>query len=110
MLTELKSIFESVDKEILSEDTLKAISSLIEEKVNAKAEERIELEVENAVKAQYAKFKTVSEKAIASIDADHTNKIKMVLIIFLIVKPLVLPRKYLMLAKMKIILKECMII
>jgi hypothetical protein len=78
MLTELKSIFESVDKEILSEDTLKAISSLIEEKVNAKAEERIELEVENAVKAQYAKFKTVSEKAIASIDADHTNKIKMV--------------------------------
>lgn len=78
MLTELKSIFESVDKEILSEDTLKAISSLIEEKVNAKAQERVELEVENAVKTQYEKFKTVSEKAIAAIDADHTNKIKMV--------------------------------
>lgn len=78
MLTELKSIFESVDKEILSEDTLKAISSLIEEKVNAKAQERVELEVENAVKTQYEKFKTVSEKAISAIDADHTNKIKMV--------------------------------
>lgn len=78
MITELKSIFESVDKEILSEDTLKAISSLIEEKVNAKAQERVELEVENAVKTQYEKFKTVSEKAISAIDADHTNKIKMV--------------------------------
>jgi hypothetical protein len=78
MLTELKSIFESVDKEILSEDTLNAISSLIEEKVNAKAQERVELEVENAVKTQYEKFKTVSEKAISAIDADHTKKIKMV--------------------------------
>jgi hypothetical protein len=78
MLTELKSIFESVDKEILSEDTLKAISSLVEEKVNAKVQERVELEVESAVKTQYEKFKVVSEKAIASIDADHTNKIKMV--------------------------------
>lgn len=78
MLTELKSIFESVDKEILSEDTLKAISSLVEEKVNAKTQERVELEVENAVKTQYEKFKTVSEKAISAIDADHTKKIKMV--------------------------------
>ena len=78
MLTELKSIFESVDKEILSEDTLKAISSLVEEKVNAKVQERVELEVESAVKTQYEKFKVVSEKAVAAIDADHTNKIKMV--------------------------------
>ena len=78
MLTELKSIFESVDKEILSEDTLKAISSLVEEKVNAKVQERVDLEVENAVKTQYDKFKVVSEKAISAIDADHTNKIKMV--------------------------------
>jgi hypothetical protein len=78
MITELKSIFESVDKEILSEDTLKAISSLVEETVNTKVQERVDLEVESAVKTQYDKFKVVSEKAIASIDADHTNKIKMV--------------------------------
>jgi hypothetical protein len=78
MLTELKSIFESVDKEILSEDTLTAISSLIEEKVNTKVQERVNLEVESAVKSQYEKFKVVSEKAVAAIDADHTNKIKMV--------------------------------
>lgn len=76
MLTELKSIFESVDKEILSEDTLKAISNLVEEKVNNKVEERISLELENVIKTQYEKFKTVSEKAVAAIDADHTAKIK----------------------------------
>lgn len=76
MLTELKSIFESVDKEILSEDTLKAISNLVEEKVNSKVEERVSLELESAVKTQYEKFKVVSEKAIAAIDADHTEKIK----------------------------------
>ena len=78
MLTELKSIFESVDKEILSEDTLKAISTLMEEKVNQKVQERVTLEVENAVKTQYEKFKVVSEKAVAAIDADHLAKIKTV--------------------------------
>lgn len=79
MLTEeLKSIFESVDKEILSEDTFKAISSLIEEKINTKVQERLDLEVESAIKTQYEKFKVVSEKAITAIDEDHTSKIKMV--------------------------------
>lgn len=76
MLTELKTIFESVDKEILSEDTLKAISNLVEEKVNTKVEERLSLELENAIKTQYEKFKVVSEKAINAIDEDHTEKIK----------------------------------
>jgi hypothetical protein len=76
MLTEIKSIFESVDKDILSEDTLQSISNLVEEKVNSKVEERVSLELENAIKTQYEKFKVVSEKAIAAIDADHTAKIK----------------------------------
>lgn len=75
---ELKSIFESVDKDILSEDTLTAISSLVEETVNSKIQDRLNLEVESAIKSQYEKFKLVSEKAISAIDADHTSKIKMV--------------------------------
>lgn len=78
MLKELKTIFENVDKEILSEDTLTAISSLIEEKVDQKVQERLELEVESAIKTQFDKFKTISEKAVNAIDADHTAKIKMV--------------------------------
>lgn len=77
MLKELKSIFESVDKEILSEDTLNAISSLVEDAVNTKVQERMTLEVENALKSQYDKFKTVTEKALVSIDKDHTDKAKM---------------------------------
>lgn len=78
MLKELKNIFESVDKDILSEDTLQAIASLVEEKVNAKVQERLNLEVESAIQTQFDKFKTISEKAVAAIDADHTAKIKMV--------------------------------
>lgn len=79
MLTdELKTIFESVDKEILSEDTLAAISTLVENTVKTKVQERVSLEVESAVKTQYEKFKVVSEKAISAIDTDHTAKIKMV--------------------------------
>lgn len=78
MLKELKTIFENVDKEILSEDTLTAISSLIEEKVSQKVQERLDLEVESAIKTQFDKFKTISEKAVNAIDADHTAKIKMV--------------------------------
>ena len=79
MLTdELKTIFESVDKEILSEDTLAAISTLVESTVKTKVQERLSLEVESAVKTQYEKFKVVSEKAINAIDTDHTAKIQMV--------------------------------
>jgi hypothetical protein len=79
MLTEeLKTIFESVDKELLSEDTLKTIATLVESAVARKVDERMELEVENAIKTQYEKFKVVSEKAVAAIDEDHTNKIKLV--------------------------------
>lgn len=78
MIKELKQIFESVDKDILSEDTLKAIASLVEEKVNEKVQERVDLEVESAIQTQFDKFKTISEKAVAAIDADHTAKIKMV--------------------------------
>jgi hypothetical protein len=78
MLTELKSIFESVDKEILSGDTLKSVATLMESKVDSKVQERVALELENAVKTQYEKFKVVSEKAIRAIDVDHTAKIKSV--------------------------------
>lgn len=79
MITEeLKSIFESVDKEILSEDTLNAISTLIESKIDSTVQARLELEMESVIKSQYDKFKVVSEKAVAAIDKDHTAKIKFV--------------------------------
>jgi len=77
MLKELKTIFESVDKDILSEDTLNAISTLVNEKVEEKVNDRVTLEVESAVKLQNDKFKKVTQEALNRIDKDHTNKAKM---------------------------------
>jgi hypothetical protein len=72
---ELNTIFESVDSQLLSEDTKKAISSLIEEKVNEKVQERLTLELESVIKTQHAKFKKASSLAIEAIDKDHVSKI-----------------------------------
>lgn len=78
MLKELQTIFESVDKEILSEDVLKSIASLVEEQVNAKVDQRVTLELESALKSQHEKFLKAGERATKLIDEDHTAKIKKV--------------------------------
>ena len=78
MINELKTIFEKVDSEILSEDILKNIASLVEEKVNAKVDARSTLEVENALKLQLEKFERASKIVLEKIDQDHTAKIKQV--------------------------------
>ena len=72
---ELNTIFESVDSQLLSEDTKKAISSLIEEKVNEKVQERLTLEVESAIKTQHDKFKKAATLTMEAIDKDHLSKI-----------------------------------
>jgi hypothetical protein len=72
---ELNTIFESVDSQLLSEDTKKAITSLIEEKVNQKVQERLTLELESVVKTQHEKFKKASILATEAIDKDHLGKI-----------------------------------
>lgn len=77
MLKELKTIFESIDKDVLTEDTLNSISDMIEEKVNQKVDERVTLEVESALQTQNDKFKKVTQEALKRIDVDHTTKAKM---------------------------------
>ena len=78
MLNELKAIFENVDKEILNEDTLNAVSTLIEQTVNKKVEDRVVLETDSKLQEMdenhAAKFKEILE----AIDTDHTSKVKMV--------------------------------
>lgn len=76
MINELKTIFEKVDSEILSEDVLKNIASLVEDKVNAKLEERTTLEVENALKLQLEKFEKASKIVLERIDKDHLAKVQ----------------------------------
>lgn len=75
---ELQAIFENVDKELLTEDTLKAISALIEEKVEASAKDRITLEVESATKAQNEEHGVKFKRILEAIDKDHTDKVKTV--------------------------------
>lgn len=78
MLNELKTIFEKVDSDILSEDVLKSLTSLIEGKISKKVEERSTLEVESALKLQLEKFEKASGVVIQRIDEDHLGKIRQV--------------------------------
>ena len=75
---ELQAIFENVDKEILTEDTLNAISKLVEEKVESAAKDRITLEVESAVKAKNEEDGQKMKRILEAIDKDHTSKVKTV--------------------------------
>ena len=74
---ELKTIFESVDRDILSEETLTALTTLVEETVTRKVDAQTTLEMENVIKTQYDKFKVASDRALSMIDEDHTKKIKL---------------------------------
>lgn len=78
MLTELTTIFESIDREIFTEDVLQKISTLVEEKVQTKVNERVTLEVENALKEQDEDYTTKLQQVQEMIDKDHTAKIKQV--------------------------------
>jgi len=78
MEKELQSIFENVDKDILNEDTLKAITDLVEETVNKKVNERVTLEVESALQSMDEDHSARFQQAIEAIDNDHTEKVKKV--------------------------------
>ena len=78
MINELKTIFENVDASILNEDTLKAISQLVETTVTEKTAARVTLELESALKTQDEDHATKFQTALGRIDADHTAKVKKV--------------------------------
>ncbi len=82
MIKELKAIFEEVDQTLFTEDTLAAIAKLVQETADAKAKEKVTLEVESALTSMDDKHSVMFENAInaykAKIDADHTAKMKTV--------------------------------
>lgn len=78
MKNEIKTIFENVDKEILTEDTLNAISTLIESTVNKKVQDRVTLEIESALNLMNEDHGAKLNNLIAKIDEDHTAKVKKV--------------------------------
>lgn len=76
MINELKTIFENLDADIFTPENMQSVATLFEKEVDKRVNDRVQLEVENAIKEQYEKFKIVSDKALKRIDEDQTNKLK----------------------------------
>jgi len=82
MIDTLKPIFEKIDADFFNEDTLKTISTVIEETVTNRVQEKLDLAVESALKTQDEEVTRKTEHLIetfrTNIDQDHTAKIKFV--------------------------------
>jgi len=73
-----KAIIESLDKNVISEETASAIVEAFETAVNEKVEARLTLEVESALSKQDENHASKLEKLIEAIDTDHTAKLEKV--------------------------------
>jgi len=71
MSQDINSLLKEATKDIISEDTLKAISEAIEKK----AEEKVSLAVEAALVKQDDEYASKLEAVLEAIDADHTEKL-----------------------------------
>jgi hypothetical protein len=72
MSQDISTILKEATKDLLSEDTLKAISQAVEQK----AEEKTTLAVEAALIQQDEEYSSKLEKVLEAIDADHTAKLQ----------------------------------
>lgn len=79
---ELTKILESVDNNILTEDTKKRIEEAfnlaVESKVEDRVDERLQLEVESALIEIDEDHSEKLQNLVAAIDEDHTNKLNQV--------------------------------
>jgi len=71
MSQDISTILKEATKDLLSEDTLKAISEAVEKK----AEDKATLAVEAALVQQDEEYSAKLEKVLEAIDADHTAKL-----------------------------------
>ena len=71
MSQDISTILKEATKDLLSEETLKAISTAVEQK----AEEKTTLAVESALIQQDEEYSAKLEKVLEAIDADHTQKL-----------------------------------
>jgi len=71
MSKDITTLLKEATKDLLSEETLKAITEAVE----AKAEEKRQLAVEAALVAQDEEYATKLQTVLESIDADHTEKL-----------------------------------
>jgi hypothetical protein len=71
MSQDITTLLKEATKDLLSEETLKAISQAVE----AKAEEKTQLTVEAALVRQDEDYASKLEQVLEAIDADHTEKL-----------------------------------
>jgi hypothetical protein len=74
----LADILNTIDKNILSEDTATAIASAFESAVNEKVSSRVGLEIEKALKEQDEDHANKLKSLIEQIDNDHSGKLQQV--------------------------------
>jgi len=71
MSNEISTILKEATKDILTEESLKAITEAFEKKVD----EKVNLAVESALIKQDEEYSAKLEKVLEAIDADHTDKL-----------------------------------
>ena len=74
----LTEILESVDKEILTEETLQRIQEAFDSAVQTKVDDQLQLQVENALIEMDEDHTTKLERLVMAIDEDHTTKLEQV--------------------------------
>lgn len=81
MDTKLQTIFESLDKEIFTPELQEQISAVIEESVNTKVQDRLDLELKQMDESHAEKAKLIIERLEttfndyrAKVDEDHSDK------------------------------------
>jgi hypothetical protein len=74
----IATILENIDKEILNEESAKAIAEAFESAVNEKVSARVGLEIEKALNEQDEDHAKKLKALVEAIDTDHTAKLQKV--------------------------------
>lgn len=75
----IKDVLDQIGQDVLSEDTKKTLQEAFDEVVNATVTEKVNLEVEAALKKLDEDHAVKLEKLLESIDEDHVNKLHAVI-------------------------------
>lgn len=75
---DLKTILETIDRDLLTEDTMNKIQTAFNEAVDKKVDERLELTVESALMEMDEDHARKMKRFINAIDEDHTAKLESV--------------------------------
>jgi hypothetical protein len=74
----ITTILENIDKEVLNEESARAIAEAFESAVNEKVSARVGLEVEKALSEQDEDHAKKLKTLVEAIDSDHTSKLEKV--------------------------------